>query len=66
MSKHVTNRQERICPFCGETYTKHPAVSRVDNKTCICPECGVEEALIDFFLGPERLKLNYDSKMNRV
>jgi predicted nucleic acid-binding Zn-ribbon protein len=33
------------CPKCGKTYTDHPAMSRVDNKTEICPECGTREAL---------------------
>jgi hypothetical protein len=28
--------------------TKYPALSRVDNKTHICSECGTDEALLDF------------------
>ena len=35
----------RICPKCGKTYRGHPAISRVDNETPICPECGTREAL---------------------
>lgn len=35
----------RICPKCGETYRGHPAISRVDNETPICPTCGTREAL---------------------
>ena len=34
-----------ICPSCGREYTDHPAVSRKDNITEICPDCGVIEAL---------------------
>lgn len=34
-----------ICPVCGQTYTGHPALSRVDNETLICPDCGAREAL---------------------
>ena len=34
-----------ICPFCGHTYSAHPAISRTDNKTPICPDCGTREAL---------------------
>lgn len=34
-----------ICPKCKQEYFGCPAVSRVDNKTEICPECGVREAL---------------------
>ena len=33
------------CPFCGHTYSGHPAISRTDNKTPICPDCGTREAL---------------------
>ncbi len=34
-----------ICPRCGKEYHERPAVSRKDNKTCICPDCGTREAL---------------------
>ena len=27
----------------------YPALSRRDNKTKICPQCGINEALEDFF-----------------
>ena len=39
----------RKCPACGRIYRDYPALSRRDNKTEICPECGVREALEDFF-----------------
>ena len=35
----------RICPVCGREYHEAPALSRVDNTTPICPDCGVREAL---------------------
>lgn len=35
----------RICPKCGKKYEDHPAISRTDNRTEICPECGTREAL---------------------
>lgn len=35
----------RICPRCGKTYHEPPALSRVDGKTQICPDCGTREAL---------------------
>ena len=38
----------RVCPRCGKRYNKYPAISRKDNKTEICPDCGVEEAMIDY------------------
>jgi len=34
-----------ICPKCGREYTAPPALSRADNKTSICPLCGLREAL---------------------
>ena len=30
---------ERTCPKCGCVYTGVPALSRIDNKTLICPDC---------------------------
>ena len=35
----------RICPRCGKQYDGHPALSRKDNRTLICPDCGTREAL---------------------
>lgn len=34
-----------ICPICDKVYETHPATSRKDNKTKICPSCGTREAL---------------------
>lgn len=33
------------CPKCGKEYEGYPAISRTDNKTEICPDCGTLEAL---------------------
>lgn len=35
----------RKCPICGHEYTDVPALSRIDNTTLICPECGQRQAL---------------------
>lgn len=35
----------RSCPLCGKSYTGHPALSRTDNFTLICPDCGTRQAL---------------------
>ena len=35
----------RICPLCGCSYTGHPALSRTDGETLICPDCGTRQAL---------------------
>ena len=42
MSKEV-----KVCPKCGKEYCEEPALSRVDNETLICPDCGTNEALED-------------------
>ena len=33
-----------VCPLCGRTYHGAPALSREDNKTLICPDCGTRQA----------------------
>lgn len=37
--------EKKICPECGKEYSSRPALSRKDNKTMICPKCGMMEAL---------------------
>ena len=37
--------QLHTCPRCGEIYSGHGAVSRVDNVTIICPNYGTRESL---------------------
>lgn len=39
--------ERRVCPHCGKEYVQHPALSRRDNRTLICPDCGIREALAD-------------------
>lgn len=36
------------CPICKNFYSGYPALSRRDNKTDICSDCGMKEALEDF------------------
>ena len=43
----------QICPKCGKEYTGYPALSRVDDTTYICPDCGVREALQSIGVAPE-------------
>ena len=38
-------RITRTCPICGKECSEHPALSRVDGVTLICPDCGTREAL---------------------
>ena len=41
-------KKERRCPKCGRIFTSPPALSRKDNKTEICSDCGTKEALEAF------------------
>lgn len=38
-------RETKMCLRCGNEYNETPALSRVDNETLICPDCGTREAL---------------------
>lgn len=40
-----TEARKRICPHCQREYTGYPALSRKDNATEICPDCGTRESL---------------------
>ena len=37
--------QIKTCPRCGRLYHGAHALSRVDNQTFVCPDCGTREAL---------------------
>ena len=41
------------CPKCGKVYVGRPALSRDDNQTLICPDCGVREALATLGISTE-------------
>lgn len=51
MKTAETNK--RICPLCGCSYTGHPALSRTDNETMICPDCGTRQALESIGVDPK-------------
>ena len=41
------------CPRCQQDTTDFPAISRRDNKTEICSQCGVTEAMADYYGLPD-------------
>ena len=43
-----------VCPLCHKDYSEHPAISRKDNKSEICPQCGIKEALEAFKKGVKK------------
>ena len=56
--KNEKRSTERICPECGQVYRSVPAVSRKDDKTLICPDCGTLQALESIGVSrEERLKI---------
>jgi len=40
---------DKVCVRCHKEFNGYPAISRRDNLTKICPECGNEEAFIDYY-----------------
>lgn len=42
-----------VCPRCRQAYREHPALSRLDNETLICPDCGTREALDSIGVKPD-------------
>ena len=44
----------KLCPKCGKEYSEYSALSRDDNKTKICPDCGILEALAAACLPAEK------------
>lgn len=49
MEKEIADLQkQQICPRCGKPMNGFPALSRKDNKTEICSQCGQDEAMEAF------------------
>lgn len=48
-------RKARVCPRCGGDLGRFPALSRADDETDICSECGTEEAMIAMTLHQQGL-----------
>lgn len=44
------------CPKCKKEFTEYPALSREDNETEICPECGIEEAIEEYYAAKHMVK----------
>ena len=53
----MRNKEIKKCPKCKNTYDKYPALSRVDDKTEICPLCGETEALTLVTAGYRKIKM---------
>ncbi len=53
--------QLTICPKCGKPYRGAPALSRLDNATLICPDCGIREALASLDISPDEQEAILDT-----
>ena len=42
-----------VCPRGGQAYREHPALSRLDNETLICPDCRTRDALDSIGVKPD-------------
>lgn len=38
------NSPQKVCPICLKLHNDPPTISRYDNKTAICSDCGIIEA----------------------
>ena len=52
----TTSNVIKTCPLCEKEYRGHPAISRKDNQTPICPTCGTIEALEGLGLKPDEIE----------
>ena len=53
------------CPRCKKEFKGHPAISRRDNKTEICSDCGLQEAMFDFKLNEVQATINQKIKQEK-
>ena len=58
------NARIKICPRCGNSYHGASALSRRDNETLVCPDCGTREALESIGVGADEESMGL-SRMNR-
>ncbi len=49
--------EKRVCPRCGQAYRGRPALSRKDNRTLVCEDCGTKDALESIGIGREEQEL---------
>lgn len=60
---NTDKNEPKVCPLCGKTYTEVPALSRKDNTTPICPDCGTRESLEAIGIPPKSRKKSSKSFM---
>ena len=58
--------QLRKCPKCGKLFSERGVVSRLDNVTIICSDCGTREALESIGVSAEEQEKILDTIHNSV
>lgn len=58
--------QFRKCPKCGKLFSERGAVSRLDNVTILCPNCGTREALESIVVDEKEQEKILDTIHNSV
>ena len=53
----MNKERKKKCPRCGAVITFYPAISRKDNKTEICSDCGVIEAIEEYINHKNKLEV---------
>lgn len=70
MPKDTKNNLKPVCPICLKAYEGYPATSRYDNKTLVCPNCGLVEAfngmIIRMCLAAKQGFLSYAARMRTL
>ena len=61
----VSMMENRRCPICGKQYSGCAALSRTDNKTLICPDCGTAEAIAEFYAYIMSKEVTYNEQGNK-
>ena len=56
--------RKKKCPRCGAVITFYPAISRKDNKTEICSDCGVIEAIEEYINHKNKLEVGMYVRLN--
>ena len=55
----------KVCARCGNAIIGYPAISRKDNKTEICSNCGTLEALEDLMEHDRKFKKSYKELLEK-
>ena len=56
------SKLSEVCPRCaGDTNNQHGALSRTDNETLVCDDCGTQEALEEHYFGAPVPKVLWQS-----